>query len=170
LITSLQIVTAFLASIAWALALSHALEWPGKLRLDEDAYAATQTIYYPGFTIGAAVGEAGGIVATCVLLLFTGPGTPQFALTLAALLALLAMHATYWLVTHPVNKFWLRGQQLGRAGAGFFGIGRRGRETPAQANPHQVWVGLRWRWECSHAVRAAFSGVALACLLVAMAL
>ncbi|MFL6929157.1 MAG: hypothetical protein ACJ8FK_04545 [Xanthobacteraceae bacterium] len=41
----LQIVTATLVSIAMALALAHALELPGKLRLTEQTYRAVQTIY-----------------------------------------------------------------------------------------------------------------------------
>ena len=48
----LQIVTATLVSIAMALALAHALELPGKLRLTEQTYRAVQTIYYPGFFLG----------------------------------------------------------------------------------------------------------------------
>ena len=43
----LQVATVFLVSIAWAQALAHALELPGKLRLGKDAYIAVQTIYYP---------------------------------------------------------------------------------------------------------------------------
>jgi hypothetical protein len=43
------------------LSLAHALEFPGKKRLDEKQYKAVQTIYYPGFTIGGMVGEFGGL-------------------------------------------------------------------------------------------------------------
>jgi hypothetical protein len=35
-----------------ALSLAHALEVPGKLRLNKEQYLAVQTIYYPGFTLG----------------------------------------------------------------------------------------------------------------------
>jgi hypothetical protein len=47
-----EVFTVFLTAIAMSLAPAHALEYPGKLRLDEQAYAAVQAIYYPGFTIG----------------------------------------------------------------------------------------------------------------------
>ena len=67
MLLTLQIATTFIVSIGWALALSHALEMPGKLRFNKEAYITAQTIYYPGFTIGAAVGEAGALVATLVL-------------------------------------------------------------------------------------------------------
>ena len=45
-----------------AMALAHALEYPGKLRLSKESYLATQTIYYPAFTFGG-VCEFGGIFA-----------------------------------------------------------------------------------------------------------
>jgi hypothetical protein len=54
---ALQVATVFLVSIAMALSLAHALELPGKLRLDKEAYLTVQPIYYPGFTIGGGVGE-----------------------------------------------------------------------------------------------------------------
>ena len=49
---ALQIVALVLVAIAAALPLAHALELPGKLRLDKGTYRAAQKIYYPGFTIG----------------------------------------------------------------------------------------------------------------------
>ena len=55
----LEVVTVFLAAVAMSLALAHALELPGKLRLDKDTYVAVQSIYYPGFTYGG-LGEGTG--------------------------------------------------------------------------------------------------------------
>jgi hypothetical protein len=52
LLLTVQVVAVFLASIAMSLAVAHALELPGKLRLSKENYVATQTIYCPGFTIG----------------------------------------------------------------------------------------------------------------------
>ena len=166
----LQIATVFLVSIAWAQALSHALEFPGKLRLGKDAYMTVQSIYYPGFTIGGAVGEGLGMLATLVLLLMTGTSSPAFRWTLVAFLALIAMHATYWIMTHPVNKFWLKDHDLQGFGARFFSIGTRGRDTAAEADPDEVWAMLRNRWEYSHIIRAAFAAVALLALIVAVAI
>ena len=167
---TLQVATVFLVSVAWAQALSHVLELPGKLRLGKDNYIAVQSIYYPGFTIGGAVGEGLGMVATLFLLLTTGTSSPAFSWTLFAFLALIAMHATYWTVTHPVNKFWLKDQDVRGLGATFFGIGERGRDIAAQADPDEVWAKLRNRWEYSHVVRAAFAAAALLALLVAIAI
>lgn len=91
-----------------ALALAHALELPGKMRLSKEAYLAVQPIYYPGLTIGGSIGEAGGMLALLGLLAFTPYASAGFGWTLAAFLLLLAMHLIYWLATHPVNHFWLR--------------------------------------------------------------
>src|SRR5262245_15630572 len=117
---ALQVLTILLVAVAMALGLAHALELPGKRRLTKEAYLATQPIYYPGFTIGGGIGEAGGIVAVLLLLVLTPPGSVPFWLTLGAWLALLAMHGTYWILTHPINNFWLRDVALKRAGGRFF--------------------------------------------------
>jgi hypothetical protein len=105
------------------------------------------------------------MISTMVLLLLTPKGTLEFWLTLAALLGLVAMHAVYWLVTHPVNKIWLQGENLSGLGAGFFSFASTGgqRETrPAD------WTDLRDRWEYSHVARAALSSLSLAALVPAI--
>ncbi|MFM9469917.1 hypothetical protein ACKI1K_45495, partial [Streptomyces scabiei] len=60
MLDALSVIALLLVAIATGLSLAHALEFPGKLRLDEPTYRAVQTIYYPGFTIGGLVGELGG--------------------------------------------------------------------------------------------------------------
>lgn len=52
----LQVLAVILVAVAMALSLAHALELPGKMRLDSETYYAMQPIYYPGFTIGGCVG------------------------------------------------------------------------------------------------------------------
>jgi hypothetical protein len=96
----LQVIAVFMAAVAMALALAHALELPGKLRLDQETYRAVQTIYYPGFTIGGA-SEVLAILATLALLLVSARDSGVSTWILAGLAALLAMHATYWIFTHP---------------------------------------------------------------------
>lgn len=155
----LQIVAVALVSVAMALSLAHALELPGKLRLSKQAYVAMQPIYYPGFTIGGAVGELGGILAVLALLIFTHARAP-FWLTLGALVLLILMHAAYWVLTHPVNKFWLEGERLSAASSKFFGS--------AKGAPIPDWESLRDRWEYSHVVRACLSGAAYILLLIAI--
>jgi hypothetical protein len=113
----LQILTVVLVAVAMALA--HAIELPGKMRLDKETYYAMQPIYYPGFTIGGGIGEAGGTISTIVLLFLTPSGSADFWLTLVALLGLIGMQAVYWLFTHPVSKFWLEGENLDRFSSSF---------------------------------------------------
>jgi hypothetical protein len=136
---ALQILTVLTVSVAMSKGLAHALELPGKRLLPKETFLAVQPIYYPGFTVGGMVGEFGGMLTTFILLLVTPRSTTSFWLTLVALIALLAMHAAYWLLTHPVNNFWLRE------------------------------VKLRDRWENSHLIRAMLGFVALALLVAAVA-
>jgi hypothetical protein len=95
----LQILSILLAGIGMALSLAHALEYPGKRRLDHDTYVKVQAIYYPGFTIGGA-GEPLALIAVFALLLFMPYGTAAFWLTLAAFVGLALAHAIYWAITH----------------------------------------------------------------------
>jgi hypothetical protein len=51
------------------------------------------------------------------LLLFLIPAeTAAFWLVLIAFLALLATVAIYWIVIHPVNKYWMEGAAVGGIG------------------------------------------------------
>jgi hypothetical protein len=91
----LQVITLILVAVGVSLTLAHALELPGKMRLGKEDYVAVQSIYYPGFTIGAFFGEFGAIIAALVLLIATPSDTPGRLLTFVALIALLFMHALY---------------------------------------------------------------------------
>jgi hypothetical protein len=162
----LQVLTVLLVAVAMALALAHALELPGKMRLSKDAYYAMQPIYYPGFTIGG-LAEPAGLILTIILLFFTPLGTADFWLTLAALLGLIGMQATYWLLTHPVNKFWLEGQKLSGLGSGFFSFGAN-RSQPRNKPGSADWTDLRDRWEYSHVARAGLAFASLTALVIAV--
>jgi hypothetical protein len=164
---ALQVLTVLLVSISMALSLAHALELPGKLRLPREAYMAVQPMYYPGFTIGGLVGEFGGMVSTLALLAATPPSSDGFWLILAAFIALLAAHAVYWVLTHPVNRFWVRGERMTRAGAGFFAFDPMGQSRTA-GHPRINWTALRDRWEYSHVARAALALAALILLAIAV--
>jgi hypothetical protein len=158
----LQVITLVLVAIGVSLTLAHALEMPGKMRLGKDAYVAVQSIYYPGFTIGAFFGEFGAIIATLVLLVAMPADTPAYLLTFVALIVLLLMHALYWMLTHAVNKFWVADQKLGKAGAAFF--------NPTGETVGADWARLRNRWEYSHVARACCAMVAFVALAAATAL
>jgi hypothetical protein len=167
----LEMAALLLAALALAPALAHAAELPGKMRLDRETYTAVQPIYYPGFTI-VGIAEPASLVALLWLLLATPMRSASFWLYAGALLALGAMQAIYWTVTHPVNRVWLQGQMLPRAGGRFFGARANAGKDGARhgANRADVdWQGLRHRWEYSHVWRAAFAGLALALLALGVA-
>lgn len=171
----LQVLTVSLVAVALALPLAHALELPGKMRLDRAAYLVTQPIYYPGFTIAAGFGEGGGMIATLSLLLLTPGQSASFGWTLAALVALVVMHLAYWVFTHSANKYWLRQQELKGFAGGFIKLdpleptAARGGAAGATAADDD-WRALRNRWEYSHVLRAALAGVGFVCLAVGIAL
>lgn len=162
----LQIVTVFLVGVAMSMALAHALEYPGKMRLDESTYMAVQTIYYPGFTIGG-MGELLAVVVTLILALVMRGGGAAFCWALCAFVALAAMHIIFWTVTQPANKYWLKDQPLSKPGAKFFAVDEN-REHAATTSDLK-WTRFRDRWEYSHMVRAALSAFALIALVVAIA-
>jgi hypothetical protein len=157
---TLQIVTILLAAIGMALSLAHALEFPGKRRLERDTYLKVQAIYYPGFTIGG-VFEPVAILAAFALLLFTPFGTLSFWLTAASVAGLLLAHAIYWALVHPVNMAWLKDEKLEGAAGAFFATGR---------HVAGDWTALRDRWEWSHVARAVLEMLSLIALVVAAVL
>jgi hypothetical protein len=141
-------------------AVAHAAEFPGKRRLDRDAYLTVQRIYYPGFTVGS-ISEPASIVAAIAMLYFTPLENAAFRWTLAALVALVVVQAVYWLVTHPVNRVWTQDQQLSGAGARLLATGRT-----LETDDGDDWVKLRDRWEHSHVLRAFFAVAAFLCLAI----
>ena len=156
---ALYVVALLLVVVTMALSLAHALEFPGKLRLDEPTYRAVQAIYYPGFTIGGLVGEFGALVTLPVLLAVTSAGSPRFWGTAVAFGLLLLGHGIYWLVTHPVNRAWLKETEVSRLGGVFFGAGS-GRDGD--------WRRIRSYWEYSHIARAVLATCAFLSMTVAL--
>jgi hypothetical protein len=147
--------------LAMVPAMAHAFELPGKLRLSKEAYLAVQPIYYPGFTV-LGFCEPLAIVLLVVVLILLPASEASFWWTLVALVSVLAMHAVYWFVTHPVNGFWLREEKLGSAASTFFSTASR--NTGSEIG----WKSLRDRWEYSHVARAALAALALVALVVAI--
>lgn len=164
MLTTLQVVTLMLVALAMAPAVAHALEFPGKMRLPKDAYFTVQRIYYPGFTIAGLV-EGVSMIAALALVIVTPREGTAFWLSLAALILLLAMHAGYWIVTAPVNRVWLKEEQLSKAGSAFFRM-----NSGTEQLRTTEWTLLRDRWERSHLARAVLVTVALALLVCALAL
>ena len=160
---TLKIFAVVIVAVAMDLALAHALELPGKLRLPKEQYLAVQAIYYPGFTF-AGFTEPLGIILTALLAFLMPAGTPSFWLTVFACLALALMHAIYWVSIQPVNNFWLKDIGLQGAGKAFFALGSI---SPARSG-QMDWTYLRDRWEYSHLARAVLAVAALVSLVTAV--
>lgn len=167
MLEAMQIATLVLVSLVLTPALAHVLEWPGKKRLGKEAYFTVQRIYYPGFTF-AGVLEPLSAIAALALLVMTPRGGSVFWLTMAAFASLVAMQLVYWLSTHPLNKVWLEGEQLGEAGSRFFAVGSDRVRDGVESAGDESWTVLRDRWECSHLIRAVCAGSSLALLAVAI--
>ncbi len=161
MIEFLQILTILIVAVLLAPTLGHALEMPGKMRLDREAYFATQTIYWPGFTVVGGAAEILSIIATLALVVLTPTGSLDFWLVLGAFLLAAGLHAIYWVVVHPVNKTWVQHIDLKGGSRSFFEIGR------AAGLPAAGWKRLRDRWEYAHAVRAGMTLAALALVATA---
>jgi hypothetical protein len=146
-----------------ALAVAHALGRPGKMRLERESYLTVQRIYYPGFTFGG-ISEPVAAILTVVLLFLLPAGSREFWLTLIALLGLLGMQAVYWIVTHPVNRYWLKTTSLSPSGSRFFETG--GTSPPDSTSDD--WKYLRNRWESSHLARAGLATLSFVLLLIAV--
>ncbi|MGP1383485.1 MAG: anthrone oxygenase family protein [Thainema sp.] len=124
---------------------------------------------YPNYLLSrlydGGISEPVSIILTATLLWLTPAGSAEFWLTLLALIGLIGMQAVYWLITHPVNQFWVEGESLDRFSSGFFTFGTRSSsetDTP-------VWTELRDRWEYSHVARAVFGLLSLVALLITLA-
>jgi hypothetical protein len=166
MILVLEILALLAVSMAMALALAHALEFPGKLRLAREDYETVQKIYYPGFTYGGA-SEGIALLLLLVLLLFGNFENTAFWLMLAALITLVVMHGVYWFFIHPINSFWLKDFELKGFGARFFSFGLSDR---ARSERKPDWTDLRDRWEYAHIARSVLGLLALAFLGGALAL
>jgi hypothetical protein len=159
----LKICSILIVAIAMGMALAHALELPGKLRLPKEQYLAVQAIYYPGFTFGG-IAEPLSMIATALLVFLVPAGSSSFWLTLGAWVALVLMQAIFWIFIQPVNNFWLKDIGLQGAGKTFFGFGSIDPVRSGQAD----WTYLRDRWDYSHLARAGLAVAAFVLLVTAI--
>lgn len=152
MIEVLEIATILVVALTGATSIAHALEFPGKMRLSREDYLAVQPIYYPGFTYAGAA-EPLAIILVASLLALAPAGTVAFWLNAGALAAVAATHIIYWTLTAPVNKFWLKDEELSNSARSFFGS--------ARTSQYGEWTQLRDRWERSHLYRAVAASIGL---------
>jgi hypothetical protein len=168
-VLALKVAADVFVAVAMALALAHALEYPGKMRLDRATYAAVQPIYYPAFAIGGSIGEGLGVILTFALLLSIPAGTEQFNWVAASFASLLAMQAIYWTGAYPVQDFWSGRHPQGMVARRFFGLSAV-TEGLARKEHESLWPELQQRWEISHIARAFFGFVSVVTISVAVAM
>jgi hypothetical protein len=165
-----QVLAIILVAIAMAPAIAHAFEFPGKKRLSKQAYVAVQSIYYPGFTL-LGFTEPAALTAVVMLLLLTPRGSEPFWLLLGAAGALFAMQSVYWVVIHPINKYWLEAAKRtpGRLAGTFFSHDPLNRGAIPVHSGEVEWTTLRDHWEYSHIARAALAFLSFLLVLLANA-
>jgi hypothetical protein len=156
----LEFLCALLTAVAMGLTLAHALEFPGKLRLNREQYLAVQTIYYPGFTFGGAA-EPLAILTLGALLLALPTDISARWLIGAALAAAMATQVLFWTLVQPANRQWLKSIPLGPAGQRFFNAG-------AAAPEADDWTRLRDRWERGHLARTVTATAAFVLTILAI--
>lgn len=133
----------FLTAIALGSGMAHLLEMPNKILLTRADYLTVQQIYR-GWALLAFVAYA-AIGFTLLLAIQARRDRRAFALTLAALLLLIASQGVFWTFTFPVNQ-----------------------STNNWTNLPDDWEPLRSRWEYSHAAGALLTMAALAVLIAAV--
>ena len=165
---ALKVASEVFVAVAMALALAHALEYPGKMQLDRATYTAIQRIYHPAFSIGGGIGEGLGVILTFALLIVTPGDSEQFNWIAAAFASVLAMQVVYWAVARPVSNFWARPTRLGSATRRFFGLSAA-TQTQVEKEYEKHWPALQQWWEISHIARAALGFIGTVTIAVGVA-
>jgi hypothetical protein len=165
---ALKVSAEVFVAVGMALALAHALEYPGKMQLDRSTYTAVQGIYHPAFSIGGGIGEGLGIILTFTLMMLTPNDSDQFNWIAAAFASVLAMQVVYWAVARPVSKFWARPTQLKSATHRFFGLSAA-TQSQAEKEYEKHWPALQQWWEISHIARAALGFIGTVTIAVGVA-
>jgi hypothetical protein len=171
----LQILSVLFVSVALTTSLAHVYELPWMLRLDNPHYIAAQSIHHRAFAVGGILSEWGALATTLLLLLATPMAAVAFGWALCALAALASMHAAYWLITNPLDRFWLREASslalLARVPApasGFFAT--HPLYGPMSSIADQSWKRLRARWEYANLGRALLAVFGLLALVIGLVL
>jgi hypothetical protein len=164
MLPALHAAAVVMTAVVMAPALAHALEIPGKRRLDLATYRVVQQIYYPGFTLIGAL-EIPTLALVIGSAAATSSNSSAFLLRCAGALGCLVLVLTYWLWVHPINREWLRDTGVTSAGADrFFGLQRS-----TQPGGTVEADTLRDRWERGHLARAAAVALSLVAQVLAMA-
>jgi hypothetical protein len=143
----LRFVNLLLVALTLGMTFSHALEYPGKAKLDGAEWLTVQHNVYLAFGVVGAVIEVTAILTTWIVFAQIRSWKLARVLTLLAGLATTAALAIWFGWVDPVNtalKAW----------------------TPATMPDN--WTSFRDRWEAGHAVSAILFGLAFSALVVAI--
>jgi Anthrone oxygenase len=102
-----------------------------------------------------------------ILLVLTPRNNPAFWWTVVAFIAVTATHVVFWVITQPVNRYWVSQLKLPNAAQHFFYVDERDQQAK---HLQELWKALRNRWEYSHIIRAILAGIGLIALTVAVAI
>jgi hypothetical protein len=142
-LTIFRFLSLFFAALAFAPAMAHLLELPNKIHLSREDYLTVQQIYRGWALLGVVV--AGALLSTLILTIMVRREPKAFALSLLALLCLVATQVVFWIFTYPAN-----------------------RQTNNWAILPVNWLELRNQWEYSHATGAGLNLFALIALILSV--
>jgi hypothetical protein len=143
----LRFVNLLLVALTLGMTFSHALEYPGKAKLDGAEWLTVQHNVYLAFGVVGAVIEVTAILTTWIVFAQIRSWKLARVLTLLAGLATTAALGIWFGWVDPVNtalKAW----------------------TPATMPDN--WASFRDQWEAGHAVSAVLFGLAFSALVVAI--
>jgi H+/Cl- antiporter ClcA len=143
----LRFVNLLLVALTLGMTFSHALEYPGKAKLDGVEWLTVQHNVYLAFGVVGAIIEVTAILTTWIVFAQIRSWKLARVLTLLAGLATTAALGIWFGWVDPVNtalKAW----------------------TP-ETMPDN-WMSFRDRWEAGHAVSAILFGLAFSALVVAI--
>jgi len=132
----------FFTAIAMSFGLAHLFALPNKIGLSKENYLIVQQIYRGWALSGIII-----VLALLSTLLLTGMVRMikrEFALTLTALLCMVAAQILFWVFTFPANRITNNWTVL-----------------------PENWMVLRKQWEYSHAVSAVLAVIAFVTLIIA---
>lgn len=129
-------------AVALGAALAHAFALANKIGLPADEYLIAQKSYRGWDRLGYVLLIQ--LVSMLAVSIISGRESNVRVPAVFAILSLAIAQAMFWVFTYPANI-----------------------ATQNWTVAPQDWEHLRWQWEYSHAVGAAFQFLALSCLIVA---
>jgi hypothetical protein len=133
--------------------------WSARVGVDKARQASS-----PPFSSSLLISPTASVtelrLLVLIILLFATPANSErFWWTAAALGFLVLVHATYWVVTHPVNLAWLKHTKISGISASFFGLFSAAEDD---------WRQMRNIWESSHLARACFATLSFLSMTLAL--